>query len=106
MRSGCSKGPAVSDELTRLATRVTALEDGQEQLRRKVDDNTRSLDENTRLTREVRDNTTAIVAAFQAAQGAFLVAEWAGKAAKVVASIGAAVVVVWGAIKGVGKFGA
>jgi hypothetical protein len=57
------------------------------------------VDENTRITIQVRDNTTEIVAAFQSAKGAFAVAEWLGRVAKLVAALGAAAATVWAAFK-------
>jgi hypothetical protein len=80
------------DEFSRLVSRVTALENGQAAMLMRVD-------ENTRITKQVRDNTAEIVAAFNNAKGAFAVAEWLGKVAKLVAVIGAASASVWAAFK-------
>jgi hypothetical protein len=57
------------------------------------------VDENTRITKEVRDNTAEIVEAFKSAKGAFAVAEWLGRVAKLVAALGAAAATVWAAFK-------
>ncbi len=86
----------MSEDFVRIEARVTALERGQESLRALVD-------ENTRITKQVRDNTHEIVEAFKAAKGAFTVAEWVGKVAKWVAAVGAAGAVLWALFKGFGK---
>jgi hypothetical protein len=84
------------DEFGRLVARVTALENGQAAMLLRVD-------ENTRITIQVRDNTAEIVKAFNSAKGAFQVAEWLGKCAKIVAAIAVALGLIWGAIKWGGK---
>lgn len=83
----------MDDYAVRLEARVQALEHGQASLRALVD-------ENTRITLQVRDNTRAIVEAFQSASGFFAIAGWVGKGAKWVISLGAAAVVLWAALKG------
>lgn len=59
-----------------------------------------SIQENTALTIDLKDDTKEMLEAFQAMKGGFKVLEWLGRIAKIVAAIGAAVAICWRAYNG------
>lgn len=71
----------------------------------RMDKLTAELAENTAATKRIEANTAGMLEFFQAAQGAFKVLHWIGKAARPVgyiAAAGAGIVGFWSALKGGG----